>query len=79
MGRKPVQMSEVSRRAAELLRDAAQERGVPNVRIAEKVGLSESTISRIFALSRPITIAELDDIAAAIGLDGWEVLRDASR
>ena len=52
--------------------------GITNAKIAERAGLSESTISRIFNLSRAMSLPELDAVASAAGLVGWQVMKEAS-
>lgn len=78
MGRKPLRYDDIAKRAAAVIRDHADREGIVAARIAERSGLSESTISRILTQKRTMTLPELDRISAAVGLVGWQVMKEAS-
>lgn len=77
MGKKALVLGPVGLRCIKILQTHAEAQKITNAWIAEQVELSESTISRVFNGMRALTVDELDAVADAVGLIGWEVLREA--
>ena len=62
-----------------LLVERAENEGIAAKAVAQRSGLSESTISRTFAGNRVMNVNEFEQIALAIGLVPWRVMREAER
>lgn len=77
MGKKALGLGPVGLRCIAILQEHAAAQKITNAWIAEQVELSESTISRVFNGLRALTVDELDAVADALGLVGWQVLREA--
>ncbi len=60
----------------ELVRATAKGGGIRQKDVAERVGISEAQLSRIFAGQKPVTLMELLAMLDAVGLDLESVVRD---
>lgn len=60
----------------ELVRATAKDGGIRQKDVAERVGISEAQLSRIFAGQKPVTLMELLAMLDAVGLDLESVVRD---
>ena len=77
MAQKSLILGPIGKCAVGILVDAINNQDVVRGRIAEAVGISEATLSRTLNFDRPPTIDDFNGIAAALGLHGWKVLREA--
>lgn len=60
----------------DLVRATAKGGGIRQKDVAERVGISEAQLSRIFAGQKPVTLMELLAMLDAVGLDLESVVRD---
>lgn len=70
--------STVYERLGEFLRATREARGLSQLALAASLGVPSSRISQMEQGSR-WTLENLDDVAAALGLEGWEMLRIVSK
>lgn len=61
------------------LRRAWQESGMSQRALAEKSGVTQSQVSKIFSGKAVLTITEASRLAAALGKDFAEIVREAER
>lgn len=66
-------------RVTALLRQAWQESGMSQRALAEKSGVTQSQVSKILAGKAVLTITEASRLAAALGKDLAEIVREAER
>ena len=64
------------RALVDVVRAAAKGKGIRQKDVAERVGISEAQLSRIFAGQKPVTLMELLAMMDAVGLDFAEVVAD---
>ncbi len=71
--------AKICEKTARLLRERRESLGLSMNEVARRTGLAQQTVSFIERGMRMPTLDTLLRIAAALDLDLWEVLRDASR
>lgn len=64
------------RALVDVVRAAAKDKDIRQKDVAERVGISEAQLSRIFAGQKPVTLMELLAMMDAVGLDFAEVVAD---
>lgn len=68
---------QVAHNVAATLQAARETHGVSYRRLEELSGINYMRLQRILKVETEMLVRELDTLAAALGLVGWEVLRDA--
>ena len=79
MGRKAIQVGDLSEEIAEFLEMARREQGISYRDIETRTGVNYMRAQRILKSERPFTVDEVNLISAALGFIGWKVVRDAAR
>ncbi len=77
MGRESLQQGPVGERVAAILTDALDSSDMSLRQLAARSGVKLTRLGDVLRRGRPITAAELNDVAGALGLVGWQVMRDA--
>ena len=78
MGRQALEVGELSKTVAKLLESARDEQGVSYRELQQRSGINRMRAQRILTEERPFTVDEVDEIAQALGLVGWKVVREAA-
>ncbi len=68
---------DLTRHVAGQLRALMARYGVSQSQMAESVGVSQSQLSKMVRGVKPITIDQLDAMCWSLGVDSWEILREA--
>ena len=68
---------DLTRHVAGQVRALMARYGVSQSQMAESVGISQSQLSKMVRGVKPITIDQLDAMCRSLGVDSWEVLREA--
>ena len=77
MGTKPNPVGMIDRELAEILNRVLGERGMSEAELARRAGLSQPTVHRMLATTRPMSVDDLDLMCEALGLVTWKVVREA--
>lgn len=64
-------------RVVEILTEALEDSSMSQRALVRASGVKLTRLGDILRRGKAVTVRELDDIAAALGLEGWQVMRDA--
>jgi len=70
-----VKIHPFSKRFAKKLKEERLRRNLSQEKLAFKAGVSRNFISMIERGERTVTVTKLSDIAKAMGIEAWELLR----
>jgi len=70
--------SEFTDRVVAILRARADDLGLSYRALADRSGVSKSKLQAVFTGERDILLPDLDAVADALGLVGWQVVKAAS-
>lgn len=77
MGRTSLTVADIDRDVARRLESQRVKLGLSYRQLARKSEVSSSRLHMILTAERPMTVGDLEDIATALGLVGWMVMREA--
>ena len=77
MGTKPILPGELDAALAEVLVRELSVRGWSQSELARRTGISQPRVHRMLAVTRPMTVDDLDDMCAELGLVTWRVVKEA--
>lgn len=79
MGTKPLGLSRSDAEVASILDCALRDSDLSLRRLADLSGVRLTRLGDVLRRGRAMTVGELDAISEALGLVGWQVLREAER
>lgn len=77
MGTKPILPGELDAALAEIIVRELEVRGWSQSELARRTGISQPRVHRMLAVTRPMTVDDLDDMCAELGLVTWRVVKEA--
>ncbi len=67
--------SELNQRCAQLLKSARKKQGLTQWQLAEKLGCQQPLVAKIERAARRLDVAELIEVAQAIGVDPSRIIK----
>lgn len=76
MSRRALDVGDTQRHVVARIAAAMDERGISIRALAAQIGISHTRISYLLRSQRAITVDEMTDMCAAVGIDAWRVLHE---
>lgn len=77
MGRTSLTVTRLDRIVSAMLESKREELSMAYRKLADESGISTTRLHALLQAERPITVGELEDMAEALGLIGWKVMKEA--
>lgn len=77
MGRKALEVGQVSKYVAEILTRRREELGLSLRAIQAKSGVNYMRVQRVLSAENVMTVDELEALAEALEMVGWKIMREA--